>query len=131
LIVKPYTRQQGLPHRWRRALYGAAVSLVVFALARYLGSVVSPIDRNWFANQIFFMGSPFLALAFLLPGFSSLGLGGAIDAINATFWTLLGATIGLLVRRPLIAVAVWLFVATVGSASVFVLFILGMASGGP
>jgi hypothetical protein len=83
-----------------------------------------------FHNQILFMGTPFLALAFSLPGFSNLSLGAA-NAVNAAFWATLGATIGLLVRKPLVGVAVWLLVAGVGAGLVFVAFILGMMSGSP
>ena len=127
---QPGTRQQDVSLRRKRALYGAATSLVVFLLARFLASRVYPIGLYPFANQILFMGTPFLALAFLLPGLSSLGLGAA-NAVNATFWALLGAAIALVIRRPLIAVAVWLLVAGVGSGLVFAGLILGMMSGSP
>ena len=114
---------------WSRPLYGAAASLGVFVLARFLGSRVYPIGVNPFANQILFMGTPYLALAFLAP---SLSLGfGAANAINAAFWAGLGAALALLIRRPLIAVGVWLLVTVLGSGLVFVMLILGMMSGSP
>jgi hypothetical protein len=91
---------------------------------------VYPIGSYLFPNQILFMGTPYLALAFLVPGLSSLGIGAAY-AINAAFWTVLGAAIALLIRRPLIAVGVWLLVALVGAGLVFVVLILGMMSGSP
>ena len=126
----PGTRQQNLSRRWSRPLYGAAASLAVFVLARLLANSVYPIGLYPFPNQILFMGTPFLALAFLLPGGSSLGLG-AMNAVNAVSWALLGAALGRLVRRPLIAVGIWLAVAGIGSALVFVGLILSMMSGSP
>jgi hypothetical protein len=113
-----------------RPLYGAAASLVVFVLARLLASSVYPIGIYPFHNQILFMGTPFLALALLVPGVSSLGQGAA-NAINAVSWALLGGAIALLVRRPLFAAGVWLILAAVGAALVFVGVIRGMMSGSP
>jgi hypothetical protein len=122
---QPSARQQKPSFRWSRALYGGAASLVAFVLARLLASMVYPIGIYPFHNQILFMGTPYLALAFLLPGLPSLAVGAA-NAVNATFWAVLGAAVALLIRRPLIAVGVWLLVAVVGSGLVFVMLILGM-----
>jgi len=127
---QPSTRQHSLPYGWRRPLYGAAASLAVFFLARLVASSVYPIGIYPFPNQILFMGTPFLALALLVPGVSSLGLGAA-NAINGVSWALLGGAIALLVRRPLSAVGVWLLVAAIGAALVFAGLILSMMSGSP
>jgi hypothetical protein len=130
MTYEPGTRQQTHSEKWRRPLYGAAASLVLFVFARFLASKVYPIGSYPLANQLFFMGAPFLALTFFVHGISSLGLAGA-NAINAICWALLGAAIGLLVRRPLIAIGVWLLVAGIGSALVFAGLVFGMMSSSP
>jgi len=126
----PRTSDEGHSEQWRRALYGAAASLAVFVVARMIASRFYPIDSYPLANQLYFMGGPFLALTVFFRGITSLGLQGA-NVINAVVWVLLGGVIGLLVRRPLLAVAVWLLFLGVGSALVFAGLLLGMMSSSP
>jgi hypothetical protein len=127
---QPGTRPPSFSERWRRPQYGAAASLGLFVLARLLANRVYPIGSYPFANQMLFMGTPFLALSFFVHGISSLGLAAA-NVINAICWAALGAAIGSLVRRPWIAVAVWLLVASGGAALVFAGLVLGMMSSSP
>lgn len=65
------TDPPSLSIRWRRPLIGAAISLAVFVLARMLAAIVYPIGMHPFENKIFFLGTPFLALAFSVPGVST------------------------------------------------------------
>lgn len=127
---EPETRQQTQYEKWQRPLYGATVSLVLFVIARFFADRVYPLGSYPLANQILFMGTPFLALTFFVQGISALGLPAA-NAINAICWILLGVAVGLLIRKPLIAVAVWLLVAGAGSALVFAGIVFGMMSGSP
>jgi hypothetical protein len=124
------TRRLTPSEKLRRSLYGAAASLALFVFARFLAGKLYPIDSYPLGNQLFFMGAPFLALMFFVRGTPSLGLAAA-NAINAVCWALLGAAVGWLVRRPLIAAGVWLLFAGVGTALVFAVFVLGMMSSSP
>jgi hypothetical protein len=124
------THSQNPTKKWRRALYGAVVSLIVYALARFLAALVLPLDSSPFANLVLFMGTPVLILMFLIPGISSLGLAGA-NIINGICWALLGAIIGLLIRRTWVAVGVWLLVVIVSAALAFAVLIAGMMSSSP
>lgn len=92
--------------------------------------MVYPIGMHPFENQIVFMGTPFLVLAFTVPGASSLGMGAA-NIVNAAFWGLLGAAIALWVRRPLLAVGVWLLVAGIAAALATAPLMVGFISGSP
>jgi hypothetical protein len=127
---EPETRQQTRYEKWKRPLFGAAASLVLFIIARLFADRLYPMGSYPLANQVLFMGTPFLALSFFVHGISALGLPAA-NVINAICWALLGATVGRLVRKPLIAVVVWLLVAGAGSALVFAGIIFGMMSGSP
>ena len=124
------TRQQTRNGKWKRPLLGAAASLVLFIMARLFAEKVYPLGSYPLANQVLFMGTPFLALSFFVHRSSALGLAAA-NAINAICWALLGAAVGHLVRKPLTALAVWLLVAGAGSALVFAGIIFGMMSGSP
>jgi len=124
------THPQNPSKKWRRALYGAAVSLIVFVLARFLAELVFPLDRSPFANLLLFMGTPFLILMSLIPDISSLGLAGA-NIINGICWALLGAIIGLLIRRTWVAVGVWLLVVVVSMALAFAVLVYSMSSSSP
>jgi hypothetical protein len=124
------THKQNPSEKWRRSLYGAAASLLLFVFARVVADRVYPLGSYPFANQLCFMGTPFLTLTFLVPGISSLGLAAA-NAINGICWVLLGAAVGLLVRRLWIAIIVWLLVAGVGSVLVFAGLVYGMMSSSP
>jgi hypothetical protein len=130
MTESPGTRDEGHSERWKRALYGAAASLALFVVARLIAGSLYPIDSYPLANQLYFMGAPFLGLTFFFRGISFLGLQGA-NVINAIFWVLLGGAVALLVRRPLAVVAVWLLVVGVGSALVFGGLVLGMMSSSP
>ena len=127
---EPETRQPNHSERWKRPLFGAAASVFVFIIARLVVDGFYPIGSYPFANQVLFMGTPFLGLTFIVHGLSTLGLTAA-NAINATCWALLGAAVGLLVRKPLTAVVVWLLVASGGAALVFAGIIFAMMSGSP
>ena len=127
---EPETRQPIHSEKWKRPLFGAAASLVLFMIARLFADRVYPMGSYPFANQVLFMGTPFLALSFFVPGISALGLPAA-NAINAICWGLLGAAVGHLIRKPLIALGVWLLVAGAGGALVFAGIIFGMMSGSP
>jgi hypothetical protein len=130
MTEKSGTRQETRSEKWRRSLYGAAISLALFVFARSIADRVYPVGNYPLANQLFFMGTPFLALTLIVQGISSLGLPAA-SAINAVCWALLGAAIGLLVRRPLFAAAVWLLAAAAGWGLVFAALVFGMMSSSP
>ena len=127
---EPETRQRTHYEIWKRALSGAAASLLLFIIARLLADRVYPIGSYPIANQVPFMGTPFLALSFFVHGISALGLPAA-NAINAICWALLGAAVGLLFRKPLTAMVAWVLVACAGSALIFAGIIFGMMSGSP
>ena len=127
---EPKTRQPIRSEKWIRPLVGAAASVVVFTISRLVAGGFYPMGSYPFANQVLFMGTPFLALSFFVHGISALGLPAA-NAINAICWALLGAAVGLLFRKPLIATVAWVLVACAGSALILAGILFGMMSGSP
>lgn len=130
MTAEPGPGRPNSSHRARRALIGAAASLGLFLLARLAATFFFPIDVSPLANQLVFLGTPFLLLSWMLPGLSSAGLAGA-TGINALVWVVLGALIGLRFRRPLVALAAWLLAAGGLAAIAFAGLVLGMMSSSP
>jgi hypothetical protein len=114
----------------KRMLAGSAISLAAFILARLVANESFPIGNYPVINQLISMGTPFLGLRILNPGISTFSMAGAY-AIDAVCWTIIGAPISGLVRRPLLAIAAWLAVAALGAGLIFACLLWGMMSGSP
>lgn len=111
-------------------MYGAAASLVLFVSARLIAELVYPMGRYPFPNLLFFLGTPYLALTFLSHETSYIGPLAA-NAISAIFWVMLGVVLARFIRRVWLAVVVWLLVAVVLIAVLYIFIILAMMSGSP
>ena len=130
MTAKSSEGQRTFSHRVRRALIGGAVSLGLFVLARLLAACINPIGAYPFANLGLFLGTPFLLLSFIVPGSASLGIAGA-TAIYALSWFVVGALLGLMIRRPSLVAVAWLLVAGGLAAIAFAALMLGMMSSSP